>query len=63
MVRAYDLRHSLPKVTPQVKGLSVVVTKEWIEEEVVNDVHIFLCTIGDAEPPEVTYDLKVVLLS
>jgi hypothetical protein len=41
----------------------VVVTKEWIEEEVVNESHIFLCTIGDAEPPEVTYDLKVSLLS
>lgn len=41
----------------------MVVTKEWIEEEVVNESHIFLCTIGDAEPPEVTYDLKVSLLS
>ena len=48
----------IPEATPQIEGLSAIMSKKWIEEEGVNEFQTFICTIGDAEPQEVIYHPK-----
>jgi hypothetical protein len=57
----------IPDATPQIEGLTVIMSKEWTEEaksssstiQIYCDFRVLLYTIGDAAPQEVFYDLKV----
>jgi hypothetical protein len=57
----------IPDATPQIEGLTAIMSKEWIEEaessssiiQIYRDFRILLCTIGDAAPQGVFYDQKV----
>jgi hypothetical protein len=60
-------RQFIPDATPQIEGLTMIMSKEWTEEvesnssiiQIYHDFRILLCAIGDAAPQEVFYDLKV----
>jgi hypothetical protein len=53
--------------TPQIEGLTMIMSKEWTEEvessssiiQIYRNFRILLYTIRDAAPQEVFYDLKV----
>jgi hypothetical protein len=57
----------IPDATPQIEGLTVIMSKEWIEEAestssiipIYYDFRILLCTTRDAVPQEIFYDPKV----
>jgi hypothetical protein len=57
----------IPNVAPQIEGLSAIMSKEWTEEaeescryiDTSYDYRVLFCAIGDAEPQEAAYDLKV----
>jgi hypothetical protein len=47
----------IPDATSHIAGLTMITSKEWIEER--NSIpEKLLCTIGDAAPQENFYDLK-----
>jgi hypothetical protein len=57
----------IPDATPQIEGLTVIMSKEWTEQvessssiiQIYCNFEILLCTIGDAAPQDVFYDPKV----
>jgi hypothetical protein len=57
----------IPDATPHIEGLTVIMSKEWIEEvesssstiQIYRNFRILLCTFGDTAPQEVFYDSKV----
>jgi len=56
----------IPNATSWIEGLSAIMSKEWTEVEssssiiqIYHDSRILLCSIGDATPLEIFYDMKV----
>ena len=57
----------IPKVSSQIEGLSVIISKEWTEEaeasssiiQIYCNPRVLLCTIGETGPQETFYDPKV----
>ena len=52
----------IPDATSQIDGLTMITSKEWIEEQ--NSIpEKLLCTIGDAAPQDNFYDPKELVSS